>query len=183
MQNSASKLTESKEVIVGFNWIFKFLFIYIPLFIFITKDDTFPGANFITLLMIAIFLIAHMGFKSTSTGYFGCLNFYFFKICRKKFFRWDSYPYFRFDNSLGIVSISYGPFAFSQFYRFWTYNFDELAELLSHNTHFESYVRRDFIDYVNMRKQQSKIRKILPTIVFFIVLFAIIFGIKYVRGE
>jgi hypothetical protein len=172
--------SNDKKVLIGFNWIFRFFVAYIPTFIFITKDDTFPGANFLTLVVIVFFILVHISFKCTSTSFSRGLNFYFFKIYHKKRFRWDSYPCFDFDNLWITACIDYSRVYRGQFYRCITYNFDKLAELLSHNTHIEPYVREKLIDYVNMRKQQSVIRKILPTILFFLVLF-VIFGPKCIH--
>jgi len=168
--SSVYELTESEEINLGFNWIFKIIYcLFAFMSIKISIEDNIWGLRWFSIIWL---LGASLNFKCTSTGFYKGFNFYFFSFYFKKHNRWEELPH------LEIYSLwfTYGMLlntGISYCFRCAFSNFDKLAELISHNTLIEEKTRQSFINYVNMRKQQSVIRKILPTILFFVVLYVI----------
>jgi hypothetical protein len=133
--------------------------------------------NLRSVAYILFFFAAFASTKCTTDGYYVGFNFHLFSFYFGKHFRWEEFPDLNMTGSLWcpVIHLSIRGYA----YRFMLYNFDELAELISHNTLIEPYIRQQFIDYVNARKQQSAIFKMLPTIIFYTAVFIFIVIVKY----
>jgi hypothetical protein len=162
------------EVKVGFSWIIKMFGCY---FVFMAVKDFIqePSSGWILLGYTIVFLFVLFGsLKCTSSGVYVGLNFYFCCIYRNKCVKYEKWPDLSIFGGFWTYMISFTGYTHGSFPRNMISNFDAWAELISRNTHIKSRNRQQFIDYVNVRKQQSKISKMLPTIIVITVFFIII---------
>ncbi|MDR2578870.1 MAG: hypothetical protein LBC70_08730 [Chitinispirillales bacterium] len=159
-----------KNTYVRFNWLIKVLS-YLAVFIIRgdIADLVVDGRWLMLVGFIIYFLGLQLSFRCTSTGFCCGFDFYFFNFY-SKIHRWEELRYLE----IYPICFTYGILLdtpVSYCFRFVLSNFDKMAELISQNPHIKQKTQQQFINYVNMRKQQSVIRKILPTVLFFIVLY------------
>jgi hypothetical protein len=134
-------------------------------------------------LAILFLLMAFANFKCTSTGSCRGFDFYFFNFYLNECLRWEKFPYLDIQNLGFSCGVSWNT-PISLFFRFMVTNFDEMAELISRNTLIKSEIRQSFVDYVNARKQQSIIYRILlpKTIEIIIFLYMMREIVEIIRG-
>jgi hypothetical protein len=176
-ENPTNDFTKNEETNVGLNWFIKIL-VYSVLFL--ARGDI---ADIIKnrymldgLILFVSFLAIHLSLKCTIAGCYVGIDFYLFRLYTNRCTYWEKVPNLGIHDlwwSYGISLIVDGPF--KSLPRCITSNFDKLAELISYNMHINAEIRQKFIDYVNMRKQQTFFERMLRSILVIAVVLMIFY--------